>query len=320
MPPHVSALTLASSLLALLTLPAPSLSHSHLSHIIINGQLYHGFDPRPNQSNHPARVGWSSGAVDDGFVSPLNYSHADIICHTAGASPRAHAPVRAGDRIHVQWNGWPVGHVGPVLSYLALCESADGSGCAGVDKTALRWTKVDDSAPALVPAPAQGAENGRVPGLGWATDVLIASNNSWQVEVPRGLETGPYVLRHEIIALHYAADRGGAQNYPLCINLWVEGQTGAGRFMLDDFDARDFYRIDDPGVLVNISAAMTRYVVPGPTVAAGAAPVPHAEQRKSVLRAEGTPVVVLRGTTTAPFRTDATPTVTGRSGRFHRGR
>ncbi|GAB1320012.1 cellulase [Madurella fahalii] len=316
MPPHISALAFASSLLTFLALPAPSLTHSHLSHIIINGELYHGFDPRPNQSNHPARVGWSSGAADDGFVSPLNYSHPDIICHTGGTSPRAHAPVRAGERIHVQWNGWPVGHVGPVLTYLARCESADGSGCTGADKTGLRWTKVDDSAPVLVASQGAGIGRAPAPALRWATDVLIAANNSWQVQLPPGLPTGPYVLRQEIIALHYAAIRAGAQNYPLCINLWVEGQAGAGGFRLDGFDAREFYRVDDPGVLVNVSAAMTGYVVPGPTVAAGAAPVPHAEQQKMVPRAEGTPVVVLQGTTTSPFGATATPAAAGRSGRF----
>lgn len=331
MPPRLSTLT-AASLLALLPatlLPSPSHAHSHLSHIIVNGQLYHGFDPRPGvpggqtNGNHPARVGWSTAAADDGFVAPGNYTHPDIICHAGGASPPAHAPVRPGDRIHVQWNGWPVGHVGPVLSYLARCDGEGAeSGCAGVDKTALRWTKIDDSAPVLVPSdhPGQGVGNGRIPGGLWATDVLIAANNSWQVEVPRGLAEGPYVLRHEIIALHFAARRGGAQNYPLCINLWVEAgeaDGGEARFEMDGYDARDFYRADDPGVLVNVSAAaMTRYAVPGPTLAAGAAPVPHAEQRISVVTAEGTPVVVLRGTMTAPFTAAATPTAAGRRGRY----
>ncbi|KAH6838460.1 glycoside hydrolase family 61 protein [Chaetomium sp. MPI-CAGE-AT-0009] len=277
---------LLTTLLTLLPLTPLIHAHSHLAHILINGQLYHGFDPRPNQPNSPSRVGWWTAATDDGFVTPANYTHPDIICHKSGASPAAHAPVRAGDRVHVQWNGWPVGHVGPVLSYLAGCAGLEGdeAGCTGVDKTALRWTKVDDSAPVLEFVEGAGV-NGGVPGQRWASDVLIAANNSWQVAIPEGLRTGPYVLRNEVIALHYAAKEDGAQNYPLCVNLE-----------------------DDPGVRLNVSAGLSSYVVPGPTVAVGATPVPYAEQTLSLFEAEGTPVVVVRGTETVPFSGRAAPT------------
>ena len=307
--------SLSTTLLALLSLPAPALTHSHLAHILINGQLYHGFDPRPNQPpNPPSRVGWSNTASDDGFVSPANYSTPDIICHTAGASPPAHAPVRAGDRVHVQWNGWPVGHVGPVLSYLAAC--ASDTGCTGADKTALRWTKVDGSLPVVEQVTGAGAWGG-VPGERWATDVMIAANNSWQVAIPAGLKTGAYVLRHEAIALHYAGKEGGAQNYPLCVNLWVEGAAASAGFKMDGYDARGFYKEDDPGVLVNVTAGLKSYAVPGPTVAVGATPVPYAQQSPSASKAEGTPVVVTRSTETAPWTGGATATVKAR-GRFDR--
>ncbi len=306
---------LSTLLLPLLTLPTQTIAHSHLSHILINGLLYHGFDPRPNQPpNFASRVGWSNTATDDGFVSPANYSSPDIICHVSGASPAAHAPVRAGDRVHVQWNGWPVGHIGPVLSYFAPCEGS-ANGCTGVDKTKLRWTKVDDSLPVLEFVKGAGI-NGGIPGEKWATDVMIAANNSWQVEVPRGLKTGPYVLRHEAIALHFAGKRGGAQNYPLCVNLWVEGEATQG-FAMDAVDARAFYMEDDVGVLVNVTG-LKSYVVPGPTVAVGATPVPYAGQVASVFRAEGTPVVVTRSTETVPW-VGATATASVKvKGRFDR--
>jgi hypothetical protein len=267
-------------------------------------------------------VGWSSAATDDGFVSSANYSHPDIICHTAGASPPAHALVKPGDRIHVQWNGWPLGHIGPVLTYLAPCSGLAGSdtGCTGVDKTALRWTKLDDSLPVLELIPGAG-KNGGVPGQKWATDVLIAANNSWQVAVPAGLKTGAYVLRQETIALHYAGKKGGAQNYPLCVNLWVDSEGGEERsegLVMDSFDARGFYKEDDPGVLVNVTAGLKSYVVPGPTVAAGATPVPYSEQKMSLSRAEGTPVVVTRSSETLPFTGGATPTVDRVKARYER--
>ncbi|KAL2156612.1 hypothetical protein VTH82DRAFT_1357 [Thermothelomyces myriococcoides] len=313
------------ALLSLLTLAAPAvLGHSHLAYIIVNGEVYHGFDPRPEQENSPLRVGWSTGAVDDGFVGTADYSSPDIICHIDGTSPPAHAPVRAGDRVHVQWNGWPLGHVGPVLSYLAPCGGLEGSesGCSGVDKRQLRWTKVDDSQPVMeVVGDTGGGDGGLsgVPGQRWATDVLIAANNSWQVEIPRGLQDGPYVLRHEIVALHYAANSSGAQNYPLCINLWVEG--GDGSMKLDDFDATQFYRPDDPGILLNVTAGLSSYVVPGPTLAAGATPVPYAQQNSSSPKMDGTPVIVTRSTETVPLTAAPTPTETDQAkGRIQYGR
>ncbi|KAK4112860.1 lytic polysaccharide monooxygenase [Canariomyces notabilis] len=298
-----------------------------LSHITINGLLYHGFDPRPNQPpDPPDHVGWSSAATDDGFVPPSKYADPDIICYVSGTSPAAHAPVRPGDRVQVHWNGWPVGHVGPVLTYLARCDdSGKGGGCAGEDKTALRWTKVDDSSPVVVPL-ARGEEDvvgrgqGRLTRERWATDVMIAANNTWLVQVPRGLRTGAYVLRQEIVALHFAERKGGAQNYPVCVNLWVEGEDGENEFNMDGFDARGFYKEDDPGVWGNVSAAMTKYVIPGPTVAVGAAPVPHAQQRVTSARAVGTPVIVLSGSTTAPFGGTATPRAKARvEGRRYAG-
>lgn len=317
MPPPLLTTTTFLTLLLTLT-PPPTLAHSHLAHILINGALYHGFDPRPHQPDYPSRVGWSSAATDDGFVSPANYSSPDIICHVAGASPPAHAPVRPGDRVHVQWNGWPVGHVGPVLTYIAPCASE--TGCTGQEKTALRWTKVDDAAPAMQVLSGAGEAGEGTPGRKWATDVLIAANNSWQVAVPAGLKTGPYVLRQEIIALHFAGRRDGAQNYPVCVNLWVEGDdqsASSGGLQMDAYDARGFYKDTDPGVLVNVTAGLTSYVVPGPTVAVGATPVPDAQQKPSISRAVGTPVVVTKSTETAPYTGATTPTVAARlKGRY----
>ncbi|KAL2022514.1 hypothetical protein VTK56DRAFT_5121 [Thermocarpiscus australiensis] len=169
-----------------------------------------------------------------------------------------------------------------------------------------------------------GGEDGHPAGERWATDVLIRANNSWLVGIPEGLERGAYVLRHEIVALHYAAREGGAQNYPLCANIWVEeaaeGNKTAAPFTMDGYDAREMYRLDDPGILVNISAAMTSYAVPGPTVAAGAKPVPYSEQRGSVLTAGGTPVVVTRRTETLLFDAIVTPTAAMKVGRRYRRR
>ncbi|KAK1756343.1 glycosyl hydrolase family 61-domain-containing protein [Echria macrotheca] len=276
-----------------------SAAHSNLAYIIIDGSLYHGFDPRPGQINRPDRVGWSTANPDAGFVGPANYSTPEIACHLSGTSTPAHAPVRAGERVHVQWNGWPYGHPGPVLSYIAPCERTT-DGCGSVDKAELRWTKIDNSGPGFI------NETGGPPGR-WSSHVMIAQNNSWSVHVPDGLKPGPYVLRHEAIALHFAKNRGGAQNYPLCINLWVEepvspptGGTVAPFSLAGGVRAMELYKEDDPGILIDVFQTLTTYVVPGPTVAAGAMPVAYSMQAQSVSSRDGVPVRV-QGTKTVPF-------------------
>lgn len=297
-------------------------AHSHIDYVLVNGISYPGFIPQLGSQNPADVVGWSTTATDDGFVPPSNYTTPDIICHRNGAPPRAHVPVAPGDRIHFQWNGWPESHDGPVQTYLAPCygapaatnttnttssssSSSSADGCASVDKNSLSFVKIDDSAPVFF------NETGGPPGF-WATEVLIASNNSWLVEVPAGLAPGPYVLRHEIIALHYANRTNGAQNYPQCFNIWVtaagavnatskKGPTGLVREEgWEGVLATDMYHANDSGILIDIYQNLTTYKIPGPTLAANAVPVPISSQTNMLSKAAGTPVLVT-GTTTVPF-------------------
>jgi lytic cellulose monooxygenase (C1-hydroxylating) len=74
----------------------------------------------------------------------------------------------------------------------------------------------------------------------WASDRMMAQNNSWTVTIPSDIKPGKYVVRHELIALQFAADGNpkgpgtvttGAQFYPICLNVDVIGtgtQTPAG--------------------------------------------------------------------------------------------
>ena len=273
-------------------------AHSHINYLIINGELFPGFNPKIT-TNPANTIGWFTTAADDGFVPPSNYSTADIICHRDGAPPKAHAPVKAGDKIHLQWNGWPKSHQGPVMSYLASC-AGQLSGCATVNKNNLTFFKIDNSAPTFL------NESGGPPGY-WATDVLIASNNSWLIEIPPGIEPGPYVLRHEIIALHYAARPDGAQNYPQCFNLWVTGNDTAHAPAITEgvgegqgTKPTSFYKAADPGISINISSSLITYQIPGPTVVSGAVPVPIKSQTMSLSRTTGIPVLVT-GSSTVPF-------------------
>lgn len=82
--------------------------------------------------------------------------------------------------------------------------------------------------------------------------------------VPSCIESGAYLVRHEVIALHAAETEGGAQFYPGCHQITVTGGTGATTPSgLVAFPGA--YSAEDPGILYNPYEATT-YTVPGPAL------------------------------------------------------
>lgn len=227
-------------------------AHSFVSNINIDLKSYTGFHPIPGSINNPIIVGWSTTASDQGWIGFASYTSSDIICHRAGANAQGHAPVTAGDKIQIQWNGWPIGHKGPVVDYLAYC---GGEGCQSINKTSLQFFKIDQGG--LVDPSVQ------TPLGEWATDLLIANNNSWVVEIPPTIRPGFYVLRTEIIALHN--ETTGAQHYPQCLNLEV---TGNGTELPVGILGEKLYSTAQPGLnpSFNITTGVKSYLVPGPTL------------------------------------------------------
>ncbi|KXJ88384.1 glycosyl hydrolase family 61-domain-containing protein [Microdochium bolleyi] len=260
-------------------LPGAS-AHSFVSSISINGLAYHGFAPIPGGA--PAggeQVGWSTTAFDQGYVNQTGFSassssssgsaasagdHLEIICHRGSKASPYHAPVEAGGVVHVQWNGWPEGHKGPVMSYLAFCGDHNGTsasaennnngttalvrGCEAVPQSELEFFKIEevgliapeatngtDASPSSSSSSSSSSPQDEGPAaaptnlaeMRWGSDLLIANNNSWVVSIPDRLRPGFYVLRHEIIALHNASLPIGAQAYPQCLNLLVTSATSA---------------------------------------------------------------------------------------------
>ncbi|ETS78148.1 hypothetical protein PFICI_10210 [Pestalotiopsis fici W106-1] len=227
-------------------------AHSYVLDIDIDEKSYVGFKPINGSINDPVIVGWKTSAWDQGWVGKDSYSTSDIICHKNASNAQGHAPVAAGDKVHIQWNGWPQGHKGPVVDYLAPCGA---EGCQSVNKTSLEFFKINQGG--LVNSTAMQ------PFGEWATDQLIANNNSWLVEIPDTVKPGFYVLRTEIIALHNSTT--GAQHYPQCLNLEV---TGNGTEVPAGILGEQLYNTMQPGLdqRLNITAGITSYLVPGPTI------------------------------------------------------
>lgn len=208
----------------------------------------------PYESDPPAVIGWATTATDLGFVDPSEYTNPDIICHKNATPGAISAPVAAGGTVELQWSPWPDSHHGPVITYLANCNG----NCSTVDKTKLNFVKIDQGG--LI-------NDASTPGT-WASDKLIAANNSWTVTIPDTIAPGNYVMRHEIIALHSAANTDGAQNYPQCINLEI---SGSGTAAPSGTAGEKLYTPTDPGILVNIYQSLSTYIIPGPTLWSGAA-------------------------------------------------
>nr|AXF92943.1 polysaccharide monooxygenase [Humicola insolens] len=258
-----------STFLASLTGAALVAAHGHVSHIIVNGVQYRNYDPTTDfySGNPPTVIGWSALNQDNGFIEPNNFGTPDIICHKSAKPGGGHVTVRAGDKISIVWTPeWPESHVGPVIDYLAACNGD----CETVDKTSLRFFKIDGAG--------YDAAAGR-----WAADALRANGNSWLVQIPADLKAGNYVLRHEIIALHGAANPNGAQAYPQCINIRV---TGGGNNQPSGVPGTQLYKASDPGILFNPWVANPQYPVPGPALIPGA--VSSIPQSRSTATATGT--------------------------------
>ncbi|GFF55909.1 polysaccharide monooxygenase Cel61a [Aspergillus udagawae] len=229
-------------------------AHGHIDRIDIDDKSYGGFlvDQYPHEQNVPDLIAWSTADTQDAYIQTFDYNQPNIICHQDAKPGALAGEVAAGGKVTIHWSRWFEDHRGPVISYLANCNGS----CASVNKTNLEFFKIEE---------AGLLDNSKSPGR-WASDELMAANNTWTVNIPSDIAPGDYVLRHEIIALHNARQDNGAQAYPQCINLKV---TGGGTATPKGIPATQFYTPTDPGILVDIFNNLATYVIPGPALYKG---------------------------------------------------
>jgi cellulase len=273
-------------------------AHGHLAAISVDGKAFTAYDPSfQYQTPSPEVIEWSCPeCLDNGFVDPTMYGDVDkISCHKDATAGGKVAKVAAGGKIDIQWTTWPESHVGPVIDYLAKVD--DATKATAKD---LEFFKID----------AAGFEDGK-----WASDKMIANNQTWTVTVPSSIAAGQYVLRHEIIALHSAGQENGAQNYPKCINIEV---TGSGTETPAGVTGDKLYTPTDPGLKVNVySGDLSSYEMPGPALFSGAssgsspaAPAKSATPSKTAAASSSTPAATSASaaiSSAAPVNAVATP-------------
>ena len=103
----------------------------------------------------------------------------------------------------------------------------------------------------------------------WGSDVFIKNNNAWNVQIPSDIKPGKYIVRHELIALHFGGTgnpngagtaSSGAQLYPICINVDV---VGTGTQTPEGVTFPGGYTPKDSGILTNIYFGPNKYVSQG---------------------------------------------------------
>lgn len=117
------------------------------------------------------------------------------------------------------------------MTYLARCPS----GCENFKgDTGTVWVKIDEWAYRPTETPP------------WGSDKLATNGANWTVKIPSSLKAGEYLLRHEILGLHVAGQKMGAQFYPSCAQIVVSG--GGSSELPTGVALPGAYNPEDPGV------------------------------------------------------------------------
>ncbi|KAJ6491679.1 glycoside hydrolase [Mycena vitilis] len=204
-------------------------------------------------------------------------------------SAQAPAPktisVAAGDSIDVFWEGatsellgkpgtgslsaykpW-VHAMGFVFDYITSCNGD----CTTFDATNAGWTKlahagmdmsqsISSDLRATMAGKPEPYHPKSGPGL-WAMAKLVQDGSKWTIKIPSSLKTGPYMIRHELSAMHNPIQHGnpttGPQNYIACIQLDVT--DGGNTSLPAGTQAKSLYQQN--GAFVNINVFIEIYAV-----------------------------------------------------------
>ncbi|TFL07745.1 glycoside hydrolase [Pterulicium gracile] len=231
------------SLVALsLVLPTLVSAHGYVAQVTVNGQNYSG--GTPNSASGPVRQVNTVSPVTSTGDTDLSCGHgAQPASQTVNASP--------GSEIAFGWSGggggqWPH-EVGPLMTYMASC----GGSCANFNSADAQWFKI-----------AESGQSGRT----WTQHLGIKNGQPSTATIPYDLAPGEYLIRNEIIALHNAMSVGGAEFYPSCTQIRVDG-NGSGR-PSNTVTFPGGYSANDKGLVFDAyTPGAGTYTFPGPAIA-----------------------------------------------------
>ncbi|KAK1751082.1 glycosyl hydrolase family 61-domain-containing protein [Echria macrotheca] len=233
-----------------LALAQQACGHGYIWRVTADNTIYPGWDVAldPMLSPPPARI-----AFGGGIVGPIiNISAAEMACNFGGSPrPSAIAEVRAGSNVTFHWSHWLYSHKGPITAWMAPYTGP----VSAVNPNDLSFFKIAEDT-----VDAAGV---------WANvRMMDQTNRTWTATIPADIKSGTYIIRHEIVALHFSTGTVpgweftpvAAQFYMTCFNFRV---TGGGDAEPSGVKFPGGYRADEKGMRFNVRNTTGGVVVPG---------------------------------------------------------
>jgi hypothetical protein len=200
----------------------------------------------------------SDAATATGPIYPLDGD--EMACgRDGGRAVPFICPAPNGAKLTFEFRGWPdyeqrevidEGHKGPCAVYIKKVDDMFSDSAAGGG-----WMKIWEDG--------YDVDNDR-----WCVDTLIENNGLLSVNLPTGLPDGYYIVRPEVIALHFAY-KGDPQYYANCAQIYIEGGGSGPLEIPSEYEASipGYVSGEESGLTYNIyESSPAKYTVPGPKV------------------------------------------------------
>ncbi|KDN40981.1 hypothetical protein RSAG8_07687, partial [Rhizoctonia solani AG-8 WAC10335] len=222
-----------------LAIPYGVQAHGYVKKVeILGSESFNGPKPGATGANKsPIR-----GITDQSPVKDLQSK--DLICGFGATPGSVVASAKPGDTLVYSWgndvaeNGNWIHDTGPMMTYFA--QVPGGQTVDTFTGEGAKWFKTDEA----------GKKNNK-----WVQASLM-TGATFKTNIPETLADGDYLVRHEIIALHTAENKGGVEFYPSCFQLRIKN-SNAGNATVTATPTLSFpgaYTANDPGLLVNVFA------------------------------------------------------------------
>jgi len=221
--------------------------------------------------------------------------NSQMSCEGSASNPAPQTiSVNAGDEIDIFWEGatgelkgkpgtgsltaynpW-VHAMGFVFDYITSCKGD----CNTFDATNAGWTKLahagmdmSQSISSDLRATMKGKPEPYHPSSGpglWAMAKLVQNGSKWTVKVPSSLQSGQYMIRHELAAVHNPKNSDpttGPQLYIACIQLDVK--NGGSTSLPAGTQAKSLYSPNGDFANINVNSPSfdpSKVTIPGPPV------------------------------------------------------
>jgi len=198
------------------------------------------------------RIEWGFRDAGVPWAPIQDVNSAGLACGLDPTPPALKAVARAGANVTVQWSGIVRTHYGPAMTYLAYLPEPNNK------PQELSFFKI--------------AELGYdVNQKLWANEIISKNDRKDTFQLPSDIKPGTYVLRTELISLHYAS-RTGPQSYSHCFNIDIKG---SGTASPEGVKFPGGYKKNDPSLVFSLYTKSNaennweQYAIPGPPKYAG---------------------------------------------------